>query len=479
MKKILIVDDEISVCTLLTRFLSKNGYDAQSCTSGAEAMRLLKSEHFDIMLCDYHLQDINGKELFEKVQPLFPHIIVIFITGYADVRVAVDLIKNGAYHYLSKPLYPDEILKIINNASLEGNVPSISTQEVTHTPEIKISTPDAASPDGYVIGDSDASRHLFEHVNLVAPTDYSVIIYGETGTGKEALAHLIHKKSNRKNGPFIAIDCGSLSKELAASELFGHEKGAFTGALHSKEGAFEQAEGGTIFLDEIGNLSYDVQVYLLRALQEKSVRRVGGVKTQKVDIRIIVASNENLYDNVLNKTFREDLYHRLNEFTLKVPALREREDDLPLFVNAFLATACGELNKNITGISEPVWELLLAYKWPGNIRELKNVIRRACLLTPAGKEISQKALPLELLNSKNLNSFHPHLTGMAGADGDGSNGVQLETSPSLKSAATLGEQKRIMEVLQQVKFNKTKAAEILNIDRKTLYNKLRSMQQSK
>jgi two-component system response regulator HydG len=268
MKKILIVDDEISVCTLLTRFLSKNGYDAQSCTSGAEAMRLLKNEHFDIMLCDYHLQDINGKELFEKVQPLFPHIIVIFITGYADVRVAVDLIKNGAYHYLSKPLYPDEILKIINNASLEGNVPSISTQEVTHTPEIKITTPDTASPDGYVIGDSEASRHLFEHVNLVAPTDYSVIIYGETGTGKEALAHLIHKKSNRKNGPFIAIDCGSLSKELAASELFGHEKGAFTGALHSKEGAFEQAEGGTIFLDEIGNLSYDVQVYLLRALQE-------------------------------------------------------------------------------------------------------------------------------------------------------------------------------------------------------------------
>jgi two-component system response regulator HydG len=478
MKKILIVDDEISVCTLLTRFLSKNGYDAQSCTSGAEAMRLLKSEHFDIMLCDYHLQDINGKELFEKIQPLYPHIIVIFITGYADVRVAVDLIKNGAYHYLSKPLYPDEILKIINNASLEGNVPARAPVEMA-SPEIKINTTDGSDPDGYVIGDSEASRHLFEHVNLVAPTDYSVIVYGETGTGKEALAHLIHKKSNRKNGPFIAIDCGSLSKELAASELFGHEKGAFTGALHSKEGAFEQAEGGTIFLDEIGNLSYDVQVYLLRALQEKSVRRVGGVKTQKVDIRIIVASNENLYDNVLNKTFREDLYHRLNEFTLKVPALRERDTDLPLFVNSFLNAASGELNKNIPGISDPVWELLLAYKWPGNIRELKNVIRRACLLTPAGKEISQKALPLELLNSKNMNSFHPHLTG-TGNDGEQSKDTAIaEASSSLKSAATLGEQKRIMEVLQQVKFNKTKAAEILNIDRKTLYNKLRSMQQPK
>lgn len=475
MKKILIVDDELSVCTLLTRFLSKNGYDAQSCTSGAEALRQLKQESYDIMLCDYHLQDITGKELFEKIQPLYPGIIVIFITGYADVRVAVDLIKNGAYHYLSKPLYPDEILKIINNAIEDGNTPASSrNQPEARTASSPVPEPlPGSSLDGYVIGESEASRHLFEHVNLVAPTDYSVILYGETGTGKEALAHLIHQKSNRRNGPFIAIDCGSLSKELAASELFGHEKGAFTGALHTKEGAFEQAEGGTIFLDEIGNLSYEVQVYLLRALQEKSVRKVGGVKTIKVDIRIIVASNENLYDNVLNKTFREDLYHRLNEFTLKVPALRERGADLPQFVNTFLATAAKELNKNIAGISEQVWELLLAYGWPGNIRELKNVIRRACLLTPEGKEISQKALPLELLNSKNMSQFSPHLQ-QAHTNGQVE---KVETDPSLKSAATLGEQKRIMEVLQQVKFNKTKAAEILNIDRKTLYNKLRSMQQ--
>ncbi len=475
MKKILIVDDEISVCTLLTRFLSKNGYNVQSCTSGAEAIRLLKNEQFDIVLCDYHLQDINGKELFEKIQPLYPDIIVIFITGYADVRVAVDLIKNGAYHYLSKPLYPDEILKIIDNASKEGSRPIRAAESEIKAPELK-ADPEAAPSDDYVIGESEASKHLFEHVNLVAPTDYSVIIYGETGTGKEALAHLIHQRSNRRNGPFIAIDCGSLSKELAASELFGHEKGAFTGALHAKEGAFEQAEGGTVFLDEISNLSYEVQVYLLRSLQEKSIRRVGGVKTQKVDIRIIVASNENLYDSVLSKNFREDLYHRLNEFTLKVPALREREEDIPLFVNSFLASACKELNKNIPGISESVWELLLAYNWPGNIRELKNLIRRSCLLTPSGKEISHKSLPLELLNSKNMSAFQPHLLGNGAAPGEQDT---IDYDPSLKSAATLGEQKRIMEVLQQVKFNKTKAAEILNIDRKTLYNKLRSMQQHK
>jgi len=471
MKRILIVDDEISVCTLLTRFLSKNGYETQSCTSGTEAMRLLKSQTFDIILCDYHLQDINGKELFEKIQPLYPHIIVIFITGYADVRVAVDLIKNGAYNYLSKPLYPDEILKIIETASRgEGQTPARTA--VAEAPKPAAAPEKYAHAEGYVTGESEAARHLFEHVNLVAPTDYSVIIYGETGTGKEALAHLIHNRSNRKNGPFIAIDCGSLSKELAASELFGHEKGAFTGALHAKEGAFEQAEGGTIFLDEIGNLSYEVQVYLLRALQEKSVRRVGSVKTQKVDIRIIVASNENLYENVLHKSFREDLYHRLNEFTLKVPPLRERAKDLPLFVNTFMNDVSRELNKDIPGFSEAVWELLLSYTWPGNIRELKNVIRRACLLTPAGKEVTPKALPLELLNSKTLQFLQQQpAVGTATAAG-----TEEAQASSLKSAATLGEQKRIMEVLQQVKFNKTKAAEILNIDRKTLYNKLRSMQ---
>lgn len=480
MKKILIVDDEVSVCTLLSRFLGKNGYLVESCTSGMDALRLLKNQAFDIILCDYHLQDINGKDLFHKILPMHPSVIVIFITGYADVRVAVDLIKNGAYHYLSKPLYPDEILKIIDTA-INGNGDkqaslhdtSVSAKAEGHAAPSGIAKHSA--PEGYVMGKSDASQHLFEHVNLVAPTDYSVIIHGETGTGKEALAHLIHNKSARKSGPFIAIDCGSLSKELAASELFGHEKGAFTGALHAKEGAFEQAEGGTIFLDEIGNLSYEVQVYLLRALQEKSVRRVGGIKNQKVDIRIIVASNENLYDSVLNKTFREDLYHRLNEFTLKVPPLREREKDLPIFMETFLEQACKELSKQIPGFSEAVWELFISYNWPGNIRELKNVIRRACLLTPAGKEVSQKVLPLELLNSKTLQFLNSQATLKSTEEKDTAP-QEDQADPSLKSAAALGEHKRIMEVLQQVKFNKTKAAEILNIDRKTLYNKLRSMQ---
>lgn len=477
MKKILIIDDEVSVCSLLTRFLSKHGFETESSTTGAQALRMVKEQPFDMILCDYHLQDINGKDLFEKIQPILPNAIVIFITGYADVRVAVDLIKHGAYHYLSKPLYPDEILELINKAFHEGasapakaNIPSTQAVEtksrVTHN-----------VPEGYVTGQSAASEKLFNHVELVAPTDYSVIIYGETGTGKESLAQLIHQGSKRKNGPFIPIDCGSLSKELAASELFGHEKGAFTGALTAKAGAFELADGGTIFLDEIGNLSYDVQVYLLRALQEKVVRRVGSIKTQSVNVRIIVASNENLYDLVSKRVFREDLYHRLNEFTLIVPSLRERKDDLALFIDSFIKKAEVELDKKIAGISDQVWDRIYAYHWPGNVRELKNVIRRACLITPANKEITIKALPLELLDPMPFMQTSKHR--VSAETPEGASTVEVTASDnevSLKGAANQAERKRIMEVLRQVQFNKTKAAALLNIDRKTLYNKLRAMQ---
>lgn len=476
MKKILIIDDEVSVCSLLTRFLSKHGFETESSTSGAQALRLVKEQKFDMILCDYHLQDINGKDLFEKIQPILPNAIVIFITGYADVRVAVDLIKHGAYHYLSKPLYPDEILELINKAFAEGARPEkVSATTTTEKPKTGRITQHI--PEGYVTGNSAASEKLFNHVELVAPTDYSVIIYGETGTGKESLAQLIHQGSKRKDGPFIPIDCGSLSKELAASELFGHEKGAFTGALTAKAGAFELAEGGTIFLDEIGNLSYDVQVYLLRALQEKVVRRVGSIKTQSVDVRIIVASNENLYELVNRRVFREDLYHRLNEFTLIVPSLRDRKDDLELFVASFVQKAEQELDKKIAGISEQVWDKIYAYHWPGNVRELKNVIRRACLITGANKEITVKALPLELLDPIPFSSTGNMRGSSLPQQGQvEEHPAKEETEISLKGAASQAEQKRIMEVLRQVQFNKTKAAALLNIDRKTLYNKLRSMQ---
>ncbi len=294
---------------------------------------------------------------------------------------------------------------------------------------------------------------MFEHIALVAPTDYSVIIHGETGTGKEALARLLHDNSPRKKEAFIAIDCGSLGKELAGSELFGHLKGSYTGAIQDKKGAFEMADRGTIFLDEIGNLTYDVQVLLLRALQEKVVRRIGDVKEKKVDVRVIAASNEDLQLKVQNKEFREDLYHRLNDFKLEVPKLSDRKEDLFLFSEEFIRQASVHLHKKVAGLSDEVKDLFFSYSWPGNIRELQNVIKRACLLTKENGWIEKIALTLEITEQNEID----------------------DPSSRLKDLATAVQHNKILEVLEKVKYNKSKAAEILKIDRKTLYNKLKEM----
>ncbi|MGE7773316.1 sigma-54-dependent transcriptional regulator [Chitinophaga sp. NPDC101104] len=480
MKKILIVDDEINICTLLSRFLGKHGFKTESTMTGAGALKLLKEAPFDLVLCDYRLKDTDGSQLLNDIRTLSPQTVVIIITGYSDVRIAVDMVKNGAYDYISKPLYPDEILALVNKA-LESPGAAMP-QPVQAAPAAPVREQDAQrlQPSGgtgngmqYVYGESDPSRQLIRELTLVAPTDYSVIIFGETGTGKESVAHLIHDHSSRKNQPFIPIDCGALSRELAASELFGHEKGSFTGAIGTKIGAFEQAHGGTIFLDEIANLPYDVQVALLRVIQEKQIRRVGSMKEIAVDVRLIVASNENLFEAVQKGKFREDLFHRFNEFTIHIPPLRDRGDDLRSFVDAFLAQAGRELNKPEATLSEEVWECFRNYDWPGNIRELKNVIRRASLLTPAGKEISMAALPLEMKAGKMTRSLTS--SGIEPVSGEGAEEPNLPMldDNDLKSVALKAEYNKIINVLKEVKYNKTKAAQLLNIDRKTLYNKLR------
>lgn len=453
MKKILIIDDEMSVCNMLTKFLTKNGYDAESTISGKQGIQLLKDHHYDLILCDYRLKDIDGLEFFKEIKKVNSQVIVIFITGYVNLKIAVDLIKDGAYQYLAKPLNPDELLVMIEKA--------LSNPEKVKMPSQKTDS----VQDEYVIGKSEPSKEMLKLTHIVGPTDYTVIIEGETGTGKESVARLIHEESNRRNQPFIAIDCGSLSKEIAASELFGHEKGAFTGAVTDKTGVFELAEGGTVFLDEVANLSLDIQVSLLRALQEKVIRKVGSLKQIKINVRIIAATNENLYTNVSNGLFREDLYHRLNEFTLKVPALKDRAKDLPLFVNFFLEKTSEELQKETPVISPDAWEFLTAYHWPGNIRELRNVIRRACLLTASGQEIGKGSLPENLIavcedkwqESKSYTM----------------EAVETDKGLDLKSMAQNAEAKHIIEVLNNVNFNKTKAAKLLNIDRKTLYQKLK------
>ncbi|MET3874966.1 sigma-54 dependent transcriptional regulator [Chitinophaga sp. OAE865] len=472
MKNILIIDDEINICTLLSKFLGKHGFDVDTTMTGGAALKMLKEKTYDLVLCDYRLKDTDGAQLLQDIHQINPSTIVIIITGYTDVRVAVEMVKNGAYDYLSKPLYPDEILNLVHKAfahkeaeqERRASRPVESGSEPEVVRETLLSRNQDDKNNKYVYGESEGAKELIRQIKLVAPTDYSVIIFGETGTGKESVAHLIHHHSKRSQQPFVALDCGSLSKELAASELFGHEKGSFTGAINTKIGAFEQAQGGTLFLDEISNLSYDIQVALLRVLQEKVIRRVGSLKEVPIDVRIIVASNEKLSESVQRGKFREDLFHRLNEFTIYIPPLRERREDLPLFTTAFVNQVERELDKSCGKISSEVWDCFQQYNWPGNIRELKNVIRRACLLTPEMEDITMIALPLEMKESFNQVPEEVHVSGEL---------ALISNENDLKTVALQAEYNKIINVLKEVKYNKTKAAQVLNIDRKTLYNKLR------
>ncbi|WP_443945071.1 sigma-54-dependent transcriptional regulator [Pedobacter sp. AW1-32] len=462
--KILIIDDEVNIGHLLSKFLTRNGFEISNAITGAAAFSILAQQTFDLVLCDYRLEDTNGREVLVRIKELYPKTSVIIITGYTDIKIAVELIKLGAYDYITKPLYPDEILITINKAlsSQQISIPEKKSSEKIQ--RIDLPVKESNTQGGYIEGKSGASLKLLKQIKLIAPTSYSIILTGKSGTGKEYVAKTIHLNSLRKDKPFVAMDCGSLTKELAASEFFGHEKGAFTGALYTKVGHFEQANGGTLFLDEIGNLSYEIQATLLRAVQERKIKRIGSTKEIDLDVRIIVATNENLPQNIVNGTFREDLYHRFNEFSIHIPSLEERKDDILIFARQFLKATNDELNKSIIGFSAETEVCLQNYTWPGNVRELKNVIRRAALLTD-GVLVPKDALPLELLNEESepantlsvLKSKFPIL------------------NKDLKQAAQEAEYETILRVLKEVNFNKTKAAQKLNIDRKTLYNKIKAI----
>lgn len=468
MKKILIVDDEVNIGVLLSKFLTRNGFDVKTALSGASAYDILNKESFNLVLCDFRLEDTDGREILKTIKVLYPKTGVIIITGYSDIKLAVELIKLGAYDFITKPLYPDEILNTINKA-IETQQALNEEMEVTATAPTSKAKEDKhfENPEDYVIGKSTAAKELVRQISLVAPTNYSVILVGESGTGKESVAKSIHMKSPRRDKPFIAMDCGSLTKELAGSEFFGHEKGSFTGALYTKIGHFEMANGGTLFLDEVGNLSYEIQMALLRIVQERKVKRIGSTKEINLDVRIIVATNENLLEAIDKGRFREDLYHRFNEFSIYMPPLREREKDLLIFAEHFLNKANWELNRSVKGFSEEIKECILNYPWPGNVRELKNVIRRAVLLTD-GDVITVKALPLEITNSVKMAAFEA----LSPAS---TNIVKTEKRLNLKNAAQEAEYEAILNVLKEVNFNKTKAAKLLNIDRKTLYNKMKAV----
>lgn len=463
MPTILCIDDDVDICHLLKRFLSKNGYDVETAFTGLSGLQALKTKNFDVVLCDFRLPDKDGFEMIKEIKTLKPYVPVILITAYSDVKTAVKAIQLGAFEYVSKPILPEEILMNIRAAlqKTEGqkheqsDTPSGNTQTEPTTKSVP-----AAVRYKYVPGESQQSRQIQKLIELVAPTDMTVLLLGESGTGKEVVANTIHALSARKNKPFVAVDCGSLPPELAGSELFGHKKGAFTGALNDKKGHFELANGGTLFLDEIGNLSYENQIKLLRALQERKIRMLGDIKDIDVDIRIIVATNENLKIAVDEGSFRSDIFYRLNEFSIKLPALREKKEDIMVYAKHFLNMANEELNKSITGFSDDVAEKFQNYYWPGNLRELKNIIKRAVLFSNDNL-IKPSELPLEII--------HPQITQQD------LNGINTNDIIDLKTASERAEKKAILNALIKTNYNKSKTAELLNVDRKTLYNKMNAL----
>ena len=444
MPNILIIEDDAAFCQMLQKFLTKQGYEVQSSYTAPDARLKYQTTNFDLVLTDLRLPDYDGIQLLGDIKKASPNTAVIVMTGYAEVGTAVTAMKKGAFDYISKPFTPDEMLKVISKAlKPEPHSNNEANSFSPHEKSVKISTKEHP----VIQGVSEASKKLNEYIQLVAPTDMSVLITGESGTGKEVTARAIHEKSSRSQFDFVAVDCGAIPKELATSEFFGHLKGSFTGAVEDKIGHFEAANKGTLFLDEVGNLSYENQIQLLRALQERKIKRLGSTKEKVVDLRIITATNEDLMKAVKQGSFREDLYHRLNEFSIAIPSLEERFEDLPLFIDSFLGNANTSLDKKVASFSDDVLQVFQRYRWPGNVRELQNVIKRAVLLT-VGDTIELSALPKEVLNSSE--------------DAASSNGFSKADY----------EKEQIIKALKKTNFNKSKAAKLLQVTRKTLYNKI-------
>ena len=443
-KKILIVDDDVAFGVMLRTWFQKRGWEVSLASSLDGALHEQGLAQYDLILSDLRLPDGDGimflTELREK-KIMTPFIIM---TGYADVQTAVNAIKLGAFDYLKKPITPDILQQKIESALLQEGKNNKDKDDKNDKEEKNKRNEGVKT---MVNGNSPVIQRVYKHISLVAPTKMSVLILGESGTGKEYIARMIHEQSGRKNSPFIAVDCGSLSMELAPSELFGHIKGSFTSAIADKKGVFEVAKGGTVFLDEVGNLPYEVQKQLLRALQEQKVRPVGSAQDITVDVRIIAATNEDLESAIEKGTFRQDLYHRINEFSIEVPPLRERIDDLEEFAYHFLAQANDELGKEVKSISAEAIDMMKNHQWDGNLRELRNVIRRATLFAE-NQEITVDNLPILTSRSRT-------------------------TKPVEDMALQPGDEKeQIIAALRKARGNKTVAARLLQVDRKTLYNKM-------
>lgn len=457
MDSLLIVEDDIAYSTMMQTWLRKKGFDVDKVSSVKAAVKIINSDkQYHLVLSDLRLPDHDGLFLLDWMRKSGINIPFIVMTSYAEVQNAVLAMKSGANDYIAKPVQPDILLQKIHDAINAANRTDTSetapapkeekTGIVSSANNSNAGEDESSTPSRYIEGTSEVSKQLYDYVRLVAPTPMSVLILGASGTGKEYVAHRIHELSQRKDKPFFALDCGAIPKDVAASEFFGHAKGAFTGAVTDKKGAFEVANGGTLFLDEVGNLSYDVQVQLLRAIQERKIRPLGSTKEIDVDIRLVCATNENLEKAVAEGTFREDLYHRINEFTIYMPPLKDRGTDIFLFANLFLRLANEELGRNIIGFDAKASEMLMRYEWPGNLRELNNVVKRSVLLC-RGDKIGVEQLNMSMTNTS--------------------------TRPKDLSLHNIDEEKeRILSALRSCGGNKSKAAILLGVDRKTLYNKL-------
>lgn len=434
MSSILIVEDDLTFSRILKAWFAKRDFEVYTAANGSEVRKRIEENVPDIVICDLRLPGENGISILEWIKKQYPKIVVIMMTGYADIRSAVIAMKLGAYDYISKPFNPEELFLKIN----EAITPKVEKKSNVSEKKEEIPTTD------FVRGTSEAYKILYDHIDLVAPTKMSVLICGDSGVGKEHIARMIHEKSERASGPFVAVDCGVISKELAASDFFGHVKGAFTGAIGNKMGYFVQADKGTLFLDEIGNLPVDIQVQLLRVLQEKKIKLVGSEKEIDVDVRIISATNEDIDFAVNNGYFRSDLYHRISEFILCVPALHDCKEDIPVYLTHFLNKSNQFLNKNVLGFTPEALDILTNYDWPGNIRELKNIINRLTLIT-TGELITADIIPDHFKSAKPLQTLND----------------------------SHEEKERIENAMRFAKNNIVKAAEILEMDTKILHNKIK------
>jgi DNA-binding NtrC family response regulator len=461
MNKIVVIDDNKNMQIILKNILADEGYQIQAAASGRDGLNLVKSVHPDLVLLDIRLPNMNGMQVLKKIKEFDPEILVIMITAFGDIKTAVEAMKLGAYDYVTKPFVNEELImnieKALQTSQLSREVRSLRSRlkDVQQKPHLS--------------GESQQIKRVIKQINLISTTDMSVIIQGKSGTGKEIVAQMIHQKSSRREFPFVPIDCGAIPDTLVESELFGYEKGAFTGANSSKKGKFEAADKGTLFLDEITNMPASAQAKLLRVLQDRSINRIGSTKQIPVDVRIVVATNLNIIDVVNAGEFREDLFHRLNEFLISLPQLSERKEDITLLADEFLQDANNELGKHIMGISPEALKKMLSYHWPGNVRELKHLIKRAVLMedqeTISSENLQQQLSIIERNDDiSNIDAYYQKII----------NG-EISLADITSRITSKIEKEIINRLLLDVKFNKSKAARILDIDRNTLYNKMKSL----